>query len=212
MKKVVALVLSMLVCAAIHAQSALYPFPASWSYEAVASYSQPRISFASSLPSVSLASAGDLIFIIEDGSPILYRSDGAEWQAVAGGGDASGTASPPAWMTTATEAYSVPQYVASEDAWISRPLIGFGYSDPLAATCPAYIDTTTGAFFVLAASTTASFTWVQVTVPASITVTTPTVRESLATPTSPATGTLWMDGNVSPKRLKFWNGTAWTAL
>jgi hypothetical protein len=35
---------------------------------------------------------------------------------------------------------------------------------------------------------------------------------STATPTTPATGTLWMDGNLTPPKMKCFDGTAWNAL
>lgn len=48
--------------------------------------------------------------------------------------------------------------------------------------------------------------------PASITVDNITVQSLTATPTIPATGTLWMDGNMTPPKMKAWDGTSWNAL
>lgn len=48
--------------------------------------------------------------------------------------------------------------------------------------------------------------------PASFSVDTPTILPTTATPTIPATGTLWMDGNLVPPKMKAFDGSAWHEL
>lgn len=124
MKKIfAAIILSIAFCVPSFAQSALYPLPASWSFRAVASFSQPRIAATGTLPAGSLANNGDLVFLTATDSATLYRYASPSWIFVGG-----------------------------------------------------------------------------------------IVPPSTATPTSPATGTLWMDGNQTPPKIKAWDGTSWNAL
>lgn len=85
MKKLFITIL-MLSAVASFAQSALYPLPASWSFRAVASFSQPRIVATTTETPIASAGNNDIVFFNIGSDTLMLRANKAiatpAWEVV----------------------------------------------------------------------------------------------------------------------------------
>lgn len=75
MKKLFLLIVLAALSSCAFAQSALYPLPASWSFRAVASFSQPRIVATTTEPPIASAGNNDIVFFKVGSDTFMLRAN-----------------------------------------------------------------------------------------------------------------------------------------
>jgi hypothetical protein len=174
------------------------PPPPRWTLQALASWSQPLIASGSALPSVASFSDGDLFMVYDTASGSMYRLTSGAWKPAGGGSGGSGT-SDHAALSNLPFASSGHTGFASEAAMAGHVASA---TDPHGASM-----TITQRLNVGAGPHDAS---IQRTATGTITIASYVViAPDVASPTAPATGTLWVDGAAV---VRIYDGAQWLRL
>lgn len=188
----------------------MQPWPTDWSGYGLASWSQPLIASGGVLPPIASAFNGELFFnVATAGSPQLYRKATSSWELAAGGGTGSGVSTHSA-LTQLDFASAGHTDFASSGALLSFIATPAFNAHVASQTNPHGASMTVTESISIGSGT--EDCYISRLKTGTILLASWTcIPPEIATPTDPATGTLWYDGNA-PNKLKCYDGSVWQSV
>lgn len=201
-KQLFALVMLVLipVVAVYSGGSTLYPWPTNWSFYGLASWSMPLVASGTSLPADANAHPGDLfINTATAAAPTLWRRGASTWVLMSGASSGSGVSSHSALtqLDFASSGHTGFAAAATLTAHMAEQTNPHGASMTLREKLTVGSGTADAEVYRLATGVIGIASYGH-------------ILPLTATPTSPATGTLWYDSNTN--KAKIYDGAAWQAL
>jgi hypothetical protein len=189
-------VLLLLPLSAFAGGSTLYPWLTDYSFTGVSSWSQPLIASGTALPADANAHPGDLfINTATSTAPTLWRRGATTWHLMSGASDGGvSTHSLLLGLAFADSGHTGFNSAASHTLHIEDQIDPHGASMTVSEGITVGSGTADARVYRSAAGVVGIATYVL-------------FLPDLATPTSPATGTGWYDGNTN--KMRVFDGTTW---
>lgn len=181
--------------------SDLYPWPTTRSWGAIASWAQPLIASGISLLPIGSATKGDLFILASTtGGASWYRREDSDWIPFLGG-EGGGTMDHAALskLAFAVSGHTGFSSSISFSEHLARNFDPHGATMTISQELKIGSDSFDTSISRPAMGTIAIASYVL-------------IPPELATPTVPGIGTIWMDGNLSPPKLKCFDGSNWHDL